>query len=80
MNAIELVDKFVAARKAGDEKYGDSRALGDSKAMLCEAVELMGEAIKAFDHEDAISIVADMRYVIYGCESFIKYLEEQGNV
>ena len=80
MNEIELVEKFVQASKAEDEKYGDSRALGATKAMLSEAVSLMNRAISAFDHETAIDIVADMRYVIYECKGFINYLEERGNV
>lgn len=80
MNAIELVEKFVLASKAQNQQYGDSRALGATKAMLYTAVEIIDKVIKAFDHDDAISIVADMRFPVMDCKCFLKYLEEQANV
>ena len=80
MNAIELVDKFVQARKAEDAKYGDSVALGSTKAMLCEAIDIMDKVIKAFDHKDPMEVVANMRYPILDCKTFITYMEEKANV
>lgn len=80
MNAIELVDKFVQARKAEDAKYGESIALGASKAMLSEAIDIMDKVIKAFDHEDPMEIVANMRYPVLDCKTFITYMEEKANV
>lgn len=80
MEAITLVEKFVQARKAEDEKYGDSVALGATKAMLSEAIEIMDKVIKAFDHKDPTEIVANMRYPVCDCKTFIAYMEEKANV
>ena len=80
MDAIKLVDKFVEARRAEGEKYGDSVALGAMKALLCSAIEVMEKVVGAYDHEDPIEIVASMRYPVMDCETFIKYIEEKANV
>ena len=80
MDAIKLVDKFVEARRAEDEKYGDSVALGAMKALLCSAIEVMEKVVDAYDHEDPIEIVANMRYPVMDCKTFIKYMEEKANV
>lgn len=80
MNTFEVVDKFVQARKAEDEKYGESRALGSVKAMLIEAMDIMEAVIKAYNHDDPIEIVANMRYPVIDCRTFLKYMEEKANV
>ena len=69
MNSIELVDKFVQVRKAQDEKYGDSVALGALKAMMSSAIDAMDGVIKALDHEDPLP---HLRYAVMECKSVIK--------
>lgn len=80
MDAIKLVDKFVEARRAEDEKYGDNVALGAMKALLCSAIHVMENVVDAYDHEDPIEVVANMRYPVMDCKTFIKYIEEKANV
>lgn len=80
MDAIKLVDKFVEARRAKDEKYGDNVALGAMKAMLCSALDVMESVVSAYDHNDPIEIVASMRYPVMDCKTFIKYIQEKANV
>ena len=77
MNSIELVDKFVQARKAEDEKYGDSAALGALKAMMSSAIDVIDKIVKAYDHEDPLQ---HLRYPIMDCKIFLKYMEEKANV
>lgn len=55
-------------------------ALGAMKAMLCSALHVMESVVSAYDHEDPIEIVANMRYPVMDCNTFIKYIEEKANV
>lgn len=72
----KLVDNYVAKKKASDEKYGDSVALGALIAMLYGALYIMDDVISASEHEDHEEAMMHLRYAVKDCKRFIKTIEE----
>lgn len=75
-NYWELADNYVAKKRASDEKYGDSVAIGALTAMLYEALYIMDDVISAFEHEDHEEAMTHLRYAVKDCKRFIKTIEE----
>lgn len=75
-NYWKLVDNYVAKKKASDEKYGDSVAIGALSATLYGALYIMDDVISAFEHEDHEEAMMHLRYAVKDCKQFIKTIEE----
>lgn len=80
MNTVKLVNSLIDVLRSESEEHKEACALGAMSAHLIGAIDIMRDIINAYDHEDPIEVVANMRYPVKDCKTFIKYIEERANV